>query len=929
MNKSVDDDDDENDTLDRRASNSQQCDHEHNTSDINLSTSTFSDDADDSDSSVSSSVTELNINRSLEEDVDAISLLKQIFPEDSPQVLRQLHHDHVQRRIQSKYPDGDASRLPSSNLGRRLFKQLETEANKISTESTAEWKPVELDEEFLRLPTSVAVRRKSAEKDEYRYEFIADLHDQILQEYLLEQQSRRASLDEPNVMQQDETHTTLWFEAEKQEIYLYTVVIHRHAEIGLGLTLSVARPPPSKREVIQVHGLASHPENPCLMTEIRPVDVLLGINGSLFYAPTTRNVVEAIRASPDPLVLHLLRSTSQPIITPVERQHSLLDATSSAPNDIDGNAFRQAKSPSQDDQSIATTSTLTTASSSWAPQQRPLHERPPPQSPIIHKIHPLARALCRKGLIRGLADEERVTQKLHQFHCRAHQWEEHQSLLVDSHTGTLLPRESLYSNEFSGMVNISSPPSTPSLDTTMGRSGSQSLLPSARSSYPGENLSSYTSIMPLYYIRKALCARIVNSFQEEKQNDSRVAFTIWVYDVEVAREWYAPIRYTRDFEDLYQACKTLAGNVEWDFPFQSTWFGRRRKRHAQEDTIRLEHFLRQVSAWIYTCEKLTPEATELAVHVQSFLGVEAAMAETPIDRASWQSMRQVLKMALQRYTYRVTLLTVLTSLTADFCEAMRQQSSDLPDIESHQIHSQLQTRARSFLTNIQNFLDSLVDLILEGCEEDLKAIAQHDYYSEVDLVSDEDSWERLVREAVREQVEIEVYVPLRSVVSRLLVHGWRHDDREVQFKMVELRKRKPSRVDIPWQSVAKILKEGVGMSTLPCVKLRAIVEAARELSRYYESADDFLPLFIYCVIQADLERPCALCILLQTLCDKMNRIGEIGYFLASFEAAIAHITDLDLTDQEAGCDGGSEKQHHKEGSSLSPDCFTDVSLGND
>ncbi len=37
-------------------------------------------------------------------------------------------------------------------------------------------------------------------------------------------------------------------------------------------------------------------------------------------------------------------------------------------------------------------------------------------------------------------------------------------------------------------------------------------------------------------------------------------------------------------------------------------------------------------------------------------------------------------------------------------------------------------------------------------------------------------------------------------------------------------------------------------------------------------------------------------ILLQTLCDRINRIGEIGYFLASFEAAIAHIKHIDLTE---------------------------------
>ena len=104
------------------------------------------------------------------------------------------------------------------------------------------------------------------------------------------------------------------------------------------------------------------------------------------------------------------------------------------------------------------------------------------------------------------------------------------------------------------------------------------------------------------------------------------------------------------------------------------------------------------------------------------------------------------------------------------------------------------------------------------------------------------------------------------------------------------------------------------MNTLPCAKLRAIVEAAREISRLYQeeqserqrqlrqsqqhdaprvdedseedskgshgsatrqpsgaaeggddstqehlSADDFLPIFIFCVVQAQMERPCALC----------------------------------------------------------------------
>jgi hypothetical protein len=97
----------------------------------------------------------------------------------------------------------------------------------------------------------------------------------------------------------------------------------------------------------------------------------------------------------------------------------------------------------------------------------------------------------------------------------------------------------------------------------------------------------------------------------------------------------------------------------------------------------------------------------------------------------------------------------------------------------------------------------------------------------------------------------------------------------------ELRKRPQTLFRIPatlaspsnWQAVSNILSEGVGLSTLPCAKLRAIVDAAREVTRLYAKehqsadcpggahlgADDFLPIFIFSVVQAEMERPCALC----------------------------------------------------------------------
>lgn len=37
--------------------------------------------------------------------------------------------------------------------------------------------------------------------------------------------------------------------------------------------------------------------------------------------------------------------------------------------------------------------------------------------------------------------------------------------------------------------------------------------------------------------------------------------------------------------------------------------------------------------------------------------------------------------------------------------------------------------------------------------------------------------------------------------------------------------------------------------------------------------------------------------LLRTLCDPVNRMGEVGYYLASFEAAITHIREMDLSEK--------------------------------
>ena len=93
----------------------------------------------------------------------------------------------------------------------------------------------------------------------------------------------------------------------------------------------------------------------------------------------------------------------------------------------------------------------------------------------------------------------------------------------------------------------------------------------------------------------------------------------------------------------------------------------------------------------------------------------------------------------------------------------------------------LKQQAMNDMESIRQFLNQMVDLILESeVRDEIYLISQHADYAPIQHSVTDDTWDSLVREAVREQVEIEVYVPLRSVVSRLLVNGWRYEDTEIQ-----------------------------------------------------------------------------------------------------------------------------------------------------
>ena len=106
------------------------------------------------------------------------------------------------------------------------------------------------------------------------------------------------------------------------------------------------------------------------------------------------------------------------------------------------------------------------------------------------------------------------------------------------------------------------------------------------------------------------------------------------------------------------------------------------------------------------------------------------------------------------------------------------------------------------------------------------------------------------------------------------------------------------------------MKTGIGKSTLPSDKLAAIIRCAKEIMRLYKEehpvelnkeqiplgADDFLPVFIFTVLRSDLGRAASLLALLNGMLNV--KIGETGYYLATFEAAVEHVKSMGEEEEE-------------------------------
>ena len=679
------------------------------------------------------------LNQSSEEkDLEGVALLRHIFPDESIEDLRKLHDERLMRakRRDEKPPNPSQSRSYSSS---EHIISPSHENSLINRDGNR----VHLPDDFLRLPLNKAVRRYNNQLHKWEYQLVEHLHKRAFSQH---QRNAKCVVSEEN---------------------FYTRVLERDVETGLGITLT------ESMGFVRIYGQSST----CHETEskILPGDIVVGINGCtlletiLNRQSMLRETVRLLKSSPSPVCVHLQKVSTRmdmKFLSPPSTI-SLLDTTL--------------------DESFQLEQSFELSRSYLEPS-----------------VHPLALVLISRGLVKNSGDQ--VTRALQQFAKRVRQWNFSNSFHIDEKHHLLSPLGRSEDQKLA--FTTPSRGSQPATYLTPGSATATDEVSIGGSSYfsatTPKRLHELSSIfIPLYGVRKALSVRILHSFLESGY-DTRAIYTIWVCDIESGHEWYAPSRYFSDFKDLRASVVNLRPDIaSIDFPTQA-WFSFGSTEASESETARetkcqqLEHFLRTLTTLIYT-HPLHPAVAEVAIHVQSFLGCDhvgpselAQDTSSPVGstHAPKHTEEQIHKLALlkrelQLYAYRIFLLDPVAKVVSQFVDAARANGPSLKDIEIMQAKSRsaLKKRANLELQKIQAVVDQLQDLILEGCMHDLQAIAQSDTFDSLrDFISGE-SGDRLSREAIRTQVEIEVYVPLRGTVSRLLVNAWRHEDMAVSFKV--------------------------------------------------------------------------------------------------------------------------------------------------
>jgi hypothetical protein len=211
---------------------------------------------------------------------------------------------------------------------------------------------------------------------------------------------------------------------------------------------------------------------------------------------------------------------------------------------------------------------------------------------------------------------------------------------------------------------------------------------------------------------------------------------------------------------------------------------------------------------------------------------------------------------------------------------------------------------------VRGFVDNLKAYIIEHHSADIAKTLVHagaprEY---------EESAEETVAGAVERALERAIIAPLAPRIKSCIYSGMKEQTRELEAKIRSILGKPQSFFGIPNKHASKS-RWGAAVSELgrldcvdaPYQKVEVLLATAKAIYKTYiaehtgaaESflaADDFLPIFIYVIVNSEIDCPEATCELLWVCSDQSELRGEGGYYLTSFSSALHHIKHHDFFD---------------------------------
>ncbi|KDO27983.1 hypothetical protein SPRG_07260 [Saprolegnia parasitica CBS 223.65] len=382
-------------------------------------------------------------------------------------------------------------------------------------------------------------------------------------------------------------------------------------------------------------------------------------------------------------------------------------------------------------------------------------------------------------------------------------------------------------------------------------------------------------------LRQALSIRIIKTFLVGQHTE----YEIRTNDLETGVVVVTRKRF-RELHKLHRKLSPLSARVSaFPFPTRHTVSKKEDWRLASQRQPLLEAYLRLVASLVTPSPLTSDRATALQM-LQSFLNLPSPSTLSSKTTLPWTRVLRV---------YAFHVLNDGTTPEGKVLKKMTIQSLD----------------------DLGDCLDNVQAYMLEHRFQDMKALLPLP-------PDDDDVLHEWISDAIRHEVEEMVCIPvLPSLLSRLQA-SVADRERVVLGHMSALRAKPQSFFGIPlhrisvssWVRPIETLRD-VDAMTLPLDKHRRLVEAAMLVHIVYQeehdgadvlSGDDFLPVFIYVIVQSRLGTPVALLQALNVLCDPEKRIGQNGYYLASYEAALEHLASPNCLTSLACADEAGDGQ---------------------